>query len=522
MQKICLISLFDDFCLDARYTSSMLRHDGHQTHLILMKGANYLRPDSGDSSTPVSAHEMDLLLQAVEKQSPDLIVVFFASPAWGLAKELTQRIRASLPTPVLWAGLDSTFSPVDNLDYADMVCLGEPEYPIRHLVASMEKGAIDSTLHGIWFKQPDEIRRNPMLHLEDVIDRFPFPDFEANGKTVIAEEEISSALFPPQSHMHTNLVLRVTRTDPFTCPYCQSAHDGVEHHYDGAVRRRSVDNVIDEIKYRIQTWPTPIERIEFHDEYFPLDPDWVAYFTERYATEISYPFTAYTRPGVWDTSVFPRLKDARMQGLVLRIPTGSPAILQSVFHRQDSPMLIQDCIRQILDAGLKVAVELIRNNPLETEEDRKQTLALISSLPKGVAMGRSIPFAFYPNCTLFQPIQEGSGMERIHQPQDAHAWQGIETTETVFWDCLYTLAHFEGMEPDTLMGFSQDAYMRQKPAILQEMVQNLYNCIYLDGNPMVNKEEFIQTLRWRLTKAESQSNATPVRQVKKLVSLLRG
>ena len=93
MQKICLISLFDDFCLDARYTSSMLRHDGHQTHLILMKGANYLRPDSGDSSTPVSAHEMDLLLQAVEKQSPDLIVVFFAFADTNLINSFIGQIK---------------------------------------------------------------------------------------------------------------------------------------------------------------------------------------------------------------------------------------------------------------------------------------------------------------------------------------------------------------------------------------------------------------------------------------------
>jgi hypothetical protein len=43
----------------------------------------------------------------------------------------------------------------------------------------------------------------------------------------------------------------------------------------------------------------------------------------------------------------------------------------------------------------------------------------------------------------------------------------------------------------------------------------------LNGNPLVNKEEYVHDLRWRLMQAETQTKSTPVRQAKKIAALFR-
>ena len=520
MQKITFISLYDEFCLDARYASAMLRHDGHETNFVFVKGLHYLRADMVPPSsqhhpdgyygfdTFVTPKEMDFILKSLGKQKPDLVIFFFSSPCFGLAKFLTPRIKKRLSIPVLWAGADTAFSPEENILHADMICIGEPEHPLRHLVAAMDKKEELNRIEGIWVKQGEAIIRNPMLHLESVLDRFPIPDFEISGKTVILHDEIIEKPFPPVSHLQTNLIIRATRGNPFTCPYCQKAHDGLQHGDWDARRLRSADNVIDEIKYRLRTWPSPVERIEFHDEFFPLDREWVEHFTGRYSTEIALPFFGFTRPVVYDPAVFQLLSDAQMQALIIRISSGSPDIQKNYFHRTDAKEDILRMARLVMDSGMKALFEFLVHNPLEKEDDRKNTLDLLCDLPKGVALTAGVPMAFYRNCFLYQEASAKKYLEQIVRKEGHHAFQAVLTDAMVFWECLYTLAHFDGMEKQTVLDFVNDDYMRKKPQILQEMADTLYGCVYQDKNPAVNKEDFIHTLRWRITQSENDAIAS--------------
>ena len=536
MQKITFISLYDEFCLEARYVSAMLKHDGHETNIVFFKGLHYLQTDRM-STSPVNTIPVDdayhgaigfaspketaLLLKIVERQNPDLIIFYFSSPGFGLARFLTEKIKQQFSSPVLWIGPDTFFSPEENIRYADMIGLGEPEHPVRHVVSAMERKEDYSALEGIWLNRGGQIIRNPMLHLESNPDRFPWPDFEREGKSVIVNDELSYIPFPTDSSLFSNVIIRATRGNPFTCPYCQKAHDGVSHGDYDALRVRSADSVIDELKYRIRTWPTTVERIEFHDEFFPLERSWVEHFISRYSTEIALPFYAYTRPGFYDPEVFHRLRDAQMQALIIRLPSGSLAVQKNYFHRNDTKEEIIRMARMVLDSGMKALFEFIVHNPLENDEDRKETLDLICDLPKGVVLTKGVPMAFYSNCVLHQEAIAKGVNTNIVQPEGCHAFESVVSNDFVFWESLYTLAHFEGMEKETVLDFIRDEYMRKNPEILKEMADNLYKCQYLDGNPLANKEEYIHQLRWRITQSENDAAVFLVRHARKLAGLLK-
>ncbi|MBD3266126.1 hypothetical protein GF373_05605 [bacterium] len=529
MKTITFISLYDEFCLDLRYTSAMLRHDGHHTETIFFKGLQYGEAEAGKTppegycgeGSHASAKETELLLTALKNKQADLIVFFFTAPYFGLAKYLTHLIKENFSLPVAWAGRDATFAPEDCIQTCDIVCLGEPEHPIRHLVQAMDRRERYDTLPGLWNNENGAIQRNSPLHLETEIDRFPYPDFDRNGKSVIVNNEIIAAPFPPRSHLHTNFIIRVSRNCPFTCPYCQSPHDGIEHTCQTETRLRSVDNVIEEIKYRLHTWPTPIERIEFHDEFFPMDRDWVAHFHQRYSTEISLPFYGYTRPHTFDPDVLACLRDARMQALMMRIPAVNAAIQENVFHQTVSADFIKQSAQTVMDSGIRLLLECMVSNPLESDAERKETIALIGELPKRFAVTHHVPFSYYPNCKVAQQVEQAGRADLVEQPEGWHTLRAIPTKELLFWECLYTLAHFEGMEKETVLHFTEDTYMKEKPELLKEMVENLFGCVYQDNNPLVNKDMYILDQRWRLTQAESQSKTAPVRQAKRLAELFR-
>ena len=71
-----------------------------------------------------------------------------------------------------------------------------------------------------------------------------------------------------------------SRGCPFTCQFCYPA---ARIHYK-QIRRRSVRNVIDELKMIDQRWG-PINSVVFHDDEFFMQPRWLEQFHEAYQRE---------------------------------------------------------------------------------------------------------------------------------------------------------------------------------------------------------------------------------------------
>lgn len=529
MQRVSFISLYDEFCLNLRYASSMLRHDGHQTFITLFKGVHSFdtQPVCQDSSgyygarTSASPREISLLLHALKHQNLDLIALFFSSACYELANFLTKFIKTELEVPILWAGVDTTFNPVENIHHADMVCLGEAEYPIRFLVEAMDKGQDYSSIHSLWVRRRDRIQKNPAMGLETNLDKLPWPDFDPQNKTVIAIDEILSALCPPVSPLRTNVPIIASRVCPFTCPYCKTAHDGIVYAKHESTRVRSVDSVVEELKHRLRAWSWPVERIEFHDESFPLETNWLEEFTERYPTEIALPFFGFIRPNDADTDVYRMLRQAGMFSLILRIPSGSQTILNDIFHRNESREQILHTARAISGSGIKLLCELTIDNPFESEEDRRETLKLLCEFPAGFGVIDNVPFAFYENCELTQTAKKRECMHAFERPAGEHALSGKPNSEHLFWDCVFKLTQFEGVDKPDLCDFVSDDYLRKNPAALREIVDNLYQTTYVDGNPMAEKDRFVRYLRTRLTETQTLASHPAYQNIHKLIQTLK-
>lgn len=530
MRRVSFVPLYDEYCLGVRYMSSVLQEAGHEVFINIFKGVEYISPtevpppdkqeEGGYYSmcTYITPKELEILLGLLKAQDPHLVGISFTSISYGLAKFITQQIKQALKVPVIWGGVDSTMNAEENIQFTDMICMGEGEYAIRDLVNAMDRGEDTDHLPSIWVNRDGHIIRNPSRKLEQNLDNYPFPDFELENKAVIIHEGISDSPYPPRSHLYTNFIIMATRGCPFTCTYCCSGHDDVMYKGDKFLRRRSVANVIAELKYRLRTWPWPIERIEFYDDVLPLNKRWIAEFAPEYATEVALPFFGYTHPNVGDPEILQYLHYAGLNYLIMGIQSGSQRTLRKYYDRRHPKEGTIRTVRNILDSGTKLLVDFIGYNPLELEEDNLETLDLICDLPRPIGIIKINPMAFYDNYKIFHLAHQEGILDKLERPKGVHALQAKPDPIYVFWEFVHTLAHFDGFTKENIVGLVQDQYLRQNPAILEELVTNLYMATYMDGNPVVRKEDYIQQLRWRVAQAEQNSIFRAYRKIKSLVA----
>lgn len=532
MQRVAFIPLYDEYCLGVRYMSSILKQDGHDVNIIIHHGVEYISPmevpppekqeEDGYYSmcTYITGTEMRMMIELLQQKDVDLVGISFTSISFGLAKFVTKRIKEAMPNvKVIWGGVDSTMNANENIQFTDMVCIGEGEYPMRTLVDRMDKGGDVDHVPSIWVNKGDgEIIRNPTQKLEQDIDNYPFPDFELEDKWVIIDDQFYPSPFPPRSHLYTNFIIMTTRGCPFTCTYCCSGHDDVMYKGDRFLRRRSVNNVIEELRYRSRTWPWPLERIEFYDDVLPLNKRWLNEFSPRYATEVALPFFGYTHPNVGDPELLKPLGEAGLSYIIMGIQSGSQRTQREYYDRRHPKEQTIQTIRNIQDVGASVLVDFIGYNPLEREEDNLETLDLILDLPQPVGIIKINPMAFYDNYKIYHTAHKEGILDQLERPKGVHALQAKPNPYFVYWEMIHTLAHFENFSREGIQTLVQDQHLRKNPGILEEIVTNLYNATYQDANPVVRKDDYVMGLRGRIAQLEGSSMYKAFRKIKRLVA----
>ncbi len=515
MQRVTLISMYDEYCLGVRYMSALLQREGHSVHVILFKGVEFITPrdvppperqEEGGYyayASYVSRTELELVLDLLRKQEPHLVGISFSSINFGVAQFLTEQIRKRLGVPVIWGGVDSTINPETNIPYTDMLCVGEGEYPLLNLVNAMDRGKDITCIPSIWVNRDGTIYRNPVMKLEQNPDKYPFPDFEPANKTLILNDRISEALYPPHSHLYTNFMIMGARGCPFTCSYCCSGHYRKIYKGDCIIRQRSPENVIRELEYRLETWPWPLQRVEFYDDVLPANKAWIREFSPLYAERVGLPFFGYTHPNVGDPENLALLQKAGLHYLIMGIQSGSQRVLKEVLNRRHTKERTIQTAQNILDTGAKLLVDFIGYNPLVREEDNVETLELLCDLPRPFGIIKINPMAYYDNYVITEIAMKEGILDQLERPKGVHAYQAIMKPEYIFWEYLHTLAQFDGFTKEHLMGLAKDGYLRENPEILEEIVTNFYRTTYQGGNPVAHKDQYIDELHRRLAEFEN-------------------
>lgn len=346
--------------------SSYLKSKGHEVELLMdpsvfsgsMVYENRLLAKLFDSRSD------EVLKEAIARSSPDIIgfSVFTGNYIWALkwasiCKEIFPLV------PIVFGGIHPTSLPEEVIQHrsVDVVVIGEGEEAMEEILSSVNRDRIPPDIRNTVVKVNGTISKNPIRPYIRDLDAYPYLDKQLFYDKIPDLEEC---------------YLTVTsRGCPFRCTYCannifHNVYDFEKNH----IRRRSVDNVIGELK-RVKVRGRA-KKIFFGDDVFIFNKKWLEEFAAKYKKEIGLPFWCTVYPSVVDEDIVRMLKHAGCWLVTMGVQSGSPRIRKNIFHRMETNDSILKASRLIKESGISLGIDNIFGAPSEKEEDLIESVEL--------------------------------------------------------------------------------------------------------------------------------------------------
>ena len=450
MAKIAVISCNDRCCMGARQLSSLIRKN-HTFYLICY--GEYHHATFRETAVVGQETDEELLLNLIGRLCPDLVGFSYRSIQFNLAAHLAGRIRSKLGIPVIMGGIGATSDPETAMQHGDIVCIGEADFVLPRLLDAIdETGSLDPAVRktpNLWFRADGGIARNPMERLvsREELSDFPFIDYEAENKFSI----VRGALIENDGRFDNDVgayPMLTSRGCPFACTFC---HNSTVHDlYRGQkyCRQRSVASVIAEME---QAKRRPeIRMFSVYDDLFNVNRRWVFEFAAEYGKRIAMPFWCYTHPMAVNREVQQALLNVGLDNTAMGIQSGSERVLYNLYNRRTSRRQILNAAAILKDLKCRVQIDLITANPFEDDNDRRDTLDLMQSMPKITRKENPIQpwyycqsrLTFFPNSRISQMLKE-RGMA-----------PGFDSDLASFWEMLHELALVDDLPQGAVMYLS--------------------------------------------------------------------
>jgi anaerobic magnesium-protoporphyrin IX monomethyl ester cyclase len=356
---------------------------------------------------------------------PDVLAFSLTSGYHDRYLRLNERLKKVLPDAIsVIGGPHATFFPeVIERDGVDVVVVGEGEDAFRELITCIERGADYTAVPNVWAKTRDGVARNPVRPLIQDLDRIPFPD-----RALYARHTRNMILKTP--------FVMTGRGCPYQCSYCfNHAYNRLYSFEKRIVRRRSVKNVLEELKDVLSHFP--VEIFIFQDDCFILNPSWVREFCAAYGREIRKPFHCHLRANLVTSEIVQSLARAGCLSVKMAIESSDDDIRNRVLRRGMSREQMLEACRLLRESGIRLVTQNIIGNPGETLDGALETLrfntlcrpqyafvTLLQPYPRtdigeyarraGLLEGpASVPETFFARTTLRIPDRER--MERLRK-----------------------------------------------------------------------------------------------------------
>lgn len=274
---------------------------------------------------------------------------------------------------------------------ADIAVIGEGEITMVELVSALESNNSLETTKGIAYKDDKgQVRINPLRPLIKDLDSLPFPAYN---------------LFPMDIYLHnvahasvlgkkTEITIITGRGCPYKCEYCF-------HIFGRGIRSRSIDNVLEEIKFLIETYE--VESLLISDETFTINKKRVNEFCERFSTEnITVPWSCYARVNLVDAEMLKNMKQAGCYRVSYGIESGSQKILDNM-NKQVTVEQAKKAVRLARSVGLACGTTFMFGYPGETLETIRETGDFCKDLLITPTLFFTTP---YPGTRLYSQVKE--------------------------------------------------------------------------------------------------------------------
>jgi radical SAM superfamily enzyme YgiQ (UPF0313 family) len=323
----------------------------------------------------------EFLRTRIHRARPDIVALWYRSVHTTPARRTAAHVRGRHQLPVVVAGPHATVEPADALSLPGVVgvAYGEAERPLVEFLNAYSTGDDHTAVRGMWFNTEAGVRRNEPPPLTADLDLLPWPDRRLFGYAEIVRRT-GVAEFS------------VGRGCPSACGYC--INQAAAKHYEGKgpwVRRRSVDNLLSEVRHVLDTCPG-VKRLSFPDCTFAAEPAWLERFASAFRTEFGLPFSCHVRANRCDDRIAGLLKAAGCDEAHVEVVSGSDFIRNDVFGMELSSAQVAGAVVALRRAGLGVVTRNLVGSPYESDITIEETARLNRELRPDA----SLALTFHP------------------------------------------------------------------------------------------------------------------------------
>jgi radical SAM superfamily enzyme YgiQ (UPF0313 family) len=300
--------------------------------------------------------------------------------------------------------------PEASIKEADMICLGEGEGALTDLVTSIRDAKAYHQIPNLWVKKNGNIIKNPMRPLIQNLDQIPFAAYDRDSFYFIGANSLTGQ---DPTLSYPILDIMPARGCPFQCSYCvNSLLRPMMKDLGRFVRRRSVPNVIAELKEILAVAGSSKNIVEFQDENFGTQETWLDEFEALYPHEVGLPFKIQYNPTLIKSSIIARLKKCGLHRLKFGIEAGTDHIRNQVFTRPGKNNEMIKIAHEVAKHKVKIRYDLIMGNPWDTEDSLKESIDFLLQLPKPLNFN-VYTLQYFPGYPLTQKaLQEGHVTEK--------------------------------------------------------------------------------------------------------------
>jgi len=265
------------------------------------------------------------IFDRISKFKPDIIGITANISIAYIACELALRIKLHFHhMKIIMGGPWSTanYSFILKHKIAEYVALGEGEYTLKEFLHRLEQDVPLDDLEGFAFMKSDNvIISNPMTHFIQDLDALPYPAWE---------------YFPPSRKYFTHYrhlplyPIMVTRGCPYGCIHCTKIIHGYK------IRKRSIDNVIGEIKYLKEKFK--VNEIIIIDDNFTFDVKFAESILDAIAkTRLNIYFLMPNgiRADTLNPHLLKKMRRAGVYGFAIGVESGVQHIVNKIGKKLD-------------------------------------------------------------------------------------------------------------------------------------------------------------------------------------------